>query len=118
MSLTVSSTSTASTLLSASSSSSTSLASLESQLAAKEKALSEAETEDDKTGIQEEIDALEAKIAAAKLEQSKSSSGASQAATSENDSGKETATFSGESSRIGTVNFDENTPVGERVAYF
>lgn len=112
MSMAISSASTATTLLSSTSSSDTSVASLEAQLAAKQQALSEAKTDDDKATIQDEIDALTQQISAAELSKSSSGSKASAPPPPPADA------LSGESDRIGTINFDDNTPDGEREAYF
>ncbi len=92
---------------SSSTSSSSTVSDIEAQIARKKAELSEATDETEKQTIQSEIDALEAKL---EQLQSAISSEAEAAVQPEYQ-------LSGESERIGTRNFDEETEFGERTIY-
>lgn len=100
-----SSTSAAVTLTS--SSGGNSLSALEAQLSAKESELSEAEEEDAKSELKDAIATLKAEIAALKAAKEKSSTQPQAAQTSESES----------TSRIGTRNFEDGAPFGDREMY-
>jgi cob(I)alamin adenosyltransferase len=112
------SSSTASSLLgststsSSSSSSTTSTAEIEAQIASLQTQLSSETDETKKTTIQQQIAALEAQLEAAEAAE-KAKSGGDSSSTEQ----QAPATFSGESDKIGTGNFDESTPFGERTAW-
>ena len=88
-------------------SSSAEKAQLEAQIAAKETELEGAGTEDT-TEIEQAIAALKAQLAALEAEALSSALLGGES---------ETASFSGESAKIGTGNFDEDSPFGERTMW-
>ncbi|WOS62879.1 hypothetical protein [Sinorhizobium fredii] len=92
---------------SSSSTSSSSVSEIEAQIARKEAELSGATDETEKQTIQSEIEALEAKL---EQLQSASNNAAEKTVQPENK-------LAGESERIGTRNFDEETEFGERTIY-
>ncbi|MFK0384484.1 hypothetical protein [Agrobacterium sp. NPDC090273] len=97
----------AASVLSSSSTSSSSTDDLKAQIAAKQSELSEAADEKAKEELKAEIATLKAQLE--ELENSSKSQSSGSAA-------KE-GSLSGESERIGTTNFSEETPFGEREAY-
>ena len=97
----------AASILSSSSSSSSSTDDLKAQIAAKQSELGEAADEKAKEELKAEIAALKAQLEA--LENSAKSQSSS--ATPKE------AGLSGESTRIGTTNFTQDTPFGEREAW-
>lgn len=109
--------STASSILSStttSSSSSTDTTKLEAELAEKKAALQDAQDDDEKAEIQAEISALEAQIA--KVTEAATASGSAGAGKAQ-PAKQEALATSGESERIGSKNFDDNTPFGDRTSY-
>ncbi|WP_137134428.1 FlxA-like family protein [Rhizobium sp. FKY42] len=99
---------------STSSSSNTDVAALEAQLAAKQSELAKTEDEDDKKELEEQIATLQKQIADAKAAEAKK---LADTGSSNQKPEQVPAQMSGESDRIGSKNFDENTEFGERTAY-
>ncbi|SMC58341.1 hypothetical protein [Rhizobium sp. RU36D] len=89
------------------------IAALQSQLSAKQIELFEAKDEESKSEIQESIADLKAQITALELQQSQEQQ-AKPASKPASDEQTATKLLSGESESIGTKNFDEETPFGDR----
>ncbi|WP_244618719.1 hypothetical protein [Rhizobium sp. 18065] len=96
-----------------SSSSASDLASLEAQLAEKQAALSETDDEEEKATIEKAIATLQSKIAKISVTESSDT----QTTTSTKTEEEAPQEMSGESERIGTKNFDEDSAFGDRTAY-
>lgn len=98
--------------------SSSTVADLQSQIAAKQAELSSARTDEEKQEIEDEITELKAELAkaqAAEKQASEKTSGATSQSSKPASYANEK--LAGESERIGTVNFSEETPFGERTAW-
>ncbi|MFB9947206.1 hypothetical protein ACFFP0_00015 [Rhizobium puerariae] len=103
----------ASTLISSSSSSSAStLDGIEAQITAKQEELANETDEQKKTAIEDEIAALKAQLEALKAAEKLKSGRAG-----EGEDTQAASLLSGESDKIGTRNFDESTPFGDRTAW-
>lgn len=93
---------------------------LESQISSKQEALSSAKTDEEKSEIRDSLSKLRASLAKLKAQMSQieatenAAKTAAQAPTAEQ---AKPALMSGESEKISTSNYDENTPFGERYAY-
>jgi hypothetical protein len=85
-----------------------SVSDLQMLLAAKKSEISNTKDEAKKKSLEAELKTLESSLATAKSKEVLNLMGSSHSAYSE---------FSGESDRIGSGNFDENTPFGQRIAY-
>lgn len=126
----VSATSSATTLFSSSSSSSSSgdssVTDLKAQITAKQAELASATTEEEKASIKDEITALKAELSKAQSDAKSQWASATSPAgpppgnAKKNDGDADdqaSQKMSGESERIGSVNFDANTPFGEQTAW-
>ncbi len=101
------------------------VARLEAKVEAKQTEYDDCECADTRPRLRAELLGLKAELSSAKAEEASAPEAASMpaadAASQSNAANAyrdmENSTLSGESDRIGTVNFDEETPFGERVAY-
>lgn len=93
-----------------------SIAKLESQITSKEEELASAETDDQKSEINDELTELRASLAKLEAQQAQMEAAESAAKTPTAEQAKP-ALLSGESDKIGSTNYDEETPFGERYAY-
>lgn len=92
---------------------------LEKEVSAKQSELDETECADTKPRLEAELRTLQAELSTAEAKETASKQGdddPNKAADNDNASDSNHR-FSGESDRIGSKNFDEDTPFGERVAY-
>jgi hypothetical protein len=125
------SSSTASSLFGTSSTTSTSSSSsaaddatkIQAEIAAKKAELASTKDPDEAATLQKDLTTLEAKLTKLQKSSSSQSSATGQTAKASTASASSSSTsnaqspLSGESKRIGTTNFDENTDFGDRAAY-
>ncbi len=96
------------------------VARLEAKVEAKQTEYDDCECADTRPRLRAELLGLKAELSSAKSEEASAPEAASMPATASQSNAyrdMENSTLSGESDRIGTVNFDEDTPFGGRVAY-
>lgn len=93
-----------------------SIAKLESQITSKEEELASAKTDDQKSEINDELTDLRASLAKLEAQQAQAEAAENAAKTPTAEQAKP-ALLSGESDKIGSTNYDEETPFGERYAY-
>ncbi len=110
--------SSASTLLSSSAtgSSAASTADLEAQISAMQDSLAKETDEQKKAKIEQQLAALKAQLEAAQAAE-KLKHGYAQAGDKSSDQQAKPTLLSGESDKIGTTNFDDATPFGDREAW-
>ncbi len=89
---------------------------LKTEVSAKRAEIGDCDCEDTKKKLEVELQNLQAELATAQSKQG--TSNINDNAGDNEDQRDVRKTFSGESDRIGTTNFDENTPFGQRIAYF
>ena len=92
---------------------------LQKEVSAKQSELDETTCADTKPRLQAELRNLQAELSTAEAKETASKQGgdnSSNAANNDN-AADPSRRFSGESDRIGTFNFDEDTPFGERAMY-
>lgn len=97
-----------------------SIAKLESQITSKEEELASAETDDQKSEINDELTDLRASLAKLEAQQAQMEAAENAAKTTAKTPTAEQAKpalLSGESDKIGSTNYDEETPFGDRYAY-
>lgn len=111
-------TATTSTLVSAASGGSvkSQIAALQAQISAKQSEVDSAKDEKAKADAEAQLAALKAQLAALELQQSQEqqATGGSSAPTGKTDEADAVTLLSGESDKIGTKNYDDETPFGER----
>jgi hypothetical protein len=113
----------ASSTMSSSSSTADDATKIQAQIAAKKAELADTKDPDEAATLQKDLTTLEAKLAKLQKSSSSQSSASGQTTKASTPSGSSSsksnaqAPLSGESDRIGTANFDENTDFGDRTAY-
>lgn len=94
---------------------------IEKEISATKSEIGNCECEDTKKQLEAELQSLQAELASAKAKENTSGANDNndpRSAGNQNENDDYQKIFSGESDRIGTINFDETTPFGERIAYF
>ncbi len=96
------------------------VARLKSEISSTKAEIGDCDCEDTKKKLEAELRNLQAELATAQASQNTPSANYNATTANEGDNDRERVArlFSGESDRIGTLNFDETTPFGERTAYF
>ncbi len=88
---------------------------LKTEVSAKRAEIGDCDCEDTKKKLEVELRNLQAELVSAQSRQGASNTNDN--AGDDKDQQAAKGAFSGESDRIGTTNFDESTPFGQRVAY-